>query len=95
MSGDCDKCEKLLQGYLDRELSEDEVEVAQIASRRVRLLPAPVPLRGVAAGVRAHDRGRADAARADGEARAAPHDRSRRVRSAVGHGASDALQHSR
>jgi anti-sigma factor (TIGR02949 family) len=27
---DCDKCEKLLQGYLDRELSEDEVEVAEM-----------------------------------------------------------------
>jgi len=27
---DCDKCEKLLQGYLDRELSEDEVQVAEM-----------------------------------------------------------------
>ena len=26
---DCDKCEKLLQGYLDRELSAEEVEVAE------------------------------------------------------------------
>jgi anti-sigma factor (TIGR02949 family) len=25
----CDKCEQLLQGYLDRELSEDEYHVAQ------------------------------------------------------------------
>ena len=30
MSGDCDKCEKLLQGYLDRELSREEVEVAEM-----------------------------------------------------------------
>ena len=30
MSGDCDKCEKLLQGYLDRELSLEEVEVAEM-----------------------------------------------------------------
>ena len=30
MSGDCDKCEKLLQGYLDRELSHAEVEVAEM-----------------------------------------------------------------
>jgi anti-sigma factor (TIGR02949 family) len=27
---DCDKCEKLLQGYLDRELSTDEVQVAEM-----------------------------------------------------------------
>ena len=27
---DCDKCEKLLQGYLDRELSDDEVVVAEM-----------------------------------------------------------------
>jgi anti-sigma factor (TIGR02949 family) len=26
---DCDKCEELLQGYLDRELSDDEVLVAE------------------------------------------------------------------
>jgi anti-sigma factor (TIGR02949 family) len=26
---DCDKCEKLLQGYLDRELSDTEVVVAE------------------------------------------------------------------
>jgi anti-sigma factor (TIGR02949 family) len=30
MSGDCDKCERLLQGYLDRELSPAEVEVAEM-----------------------------------------------------------------
>ena len=30
MSDDCDKCEKLLQGYLDRELSLEEVEVAEM-----------------------------------------------------------------
>jgi anti-sigma factor (TIGR02949 family) len=30
VSEDCDKCEKLLQGYLDRELSQDEVEVAEM-----------------------------------------------------------------
>jgi anti-sigma factor (TIGR02949 family) len=27
---DCDKCEKLLQGYLDRELTADEVQVAEM-----------------------------------------------------------------
>ena len=27
---DCDKCEKLLQGYLDRELSSEEVAVAEM-----------------------------------------------------------------
>ena len=27
---DCDKCEKLLQGYLDRELTQAEVEVAEM-----------------------------------------------------------------
>ena len=27
---DCDKCEQLLQGYLDRELSSDEVSVAEM-----------------------------------------------------------------
>jgi anti-sigma factor (TIGR02949 family) len=27
--GDCDKCEELLQGYLDRELSGAEVEQAE------------------------------------------------------------------
>ena len=27
---DCDKCEKLLQGYLDRELTVDEVQVAEM-----------------------------------------------------------------
>jgi anti-sigma factor (TIGR02949 family) len=27
---DCDKCEKLLQGYLDRELSSEEVTVAEM-----------------------------------------------------------------
>ncbi len=30
MSEDCDKCEKLLQGYLDRELTVDEVTVAEM-----------------------------------------------------------------
>jgi anti-sigma factor (TIGR02949 family) len=30
MSEDCDKCEKLLQGYLDRELTQEEVEVAEM-----------------------------------------------------------------
>jgi anti-sigma factor (TIGR02949 family) len=29
MSGDCDKCEELLQGYLDRELSEAEHDAAE------------------------------------------------------------------
>src|SRR6188768_2248702 len=46
-------------------------------SRRVRLLPSPLPLRGVAPHVRANDGGRADAAGPDGQARAAPHDRPR------------------
>lgn len=27
--GDCDKCEQLLQGYLDRQLSDDEHRVAE------------------------------------------------------------------
>jgi anti-sigma factor (TIGR02949 family) len=27
---DCDKCEKLLQGYLDRELTVEEVTVAEM-----------------------------------------------------------------
>jgi anti-sigma factor (TIGR02949 family) len=27
---DCDKCERLLQGYLDRELTRDEFEVAEM-----------------------------------------------------------------
>jgi anti-sigma factor (TIGR02949 family) len=27
---DCDKCEELLQGYLDRELSTEEVAVAEM-----------------------------------------------------------------
>lgn len=27
--GDCDKCEQLLQGYLDRELSDQEVSEAE------------------------------------------------------------------
>ena len=27
---DCDKCEELLQGYLDRELSSEEVRVAEM-----------------------------------------------------------------
>ena len=27
---DCDKCEELLQGYLDRELSSEEVAVAEM-----------------------------------------------------------------
>ena len=27
---DCDKCEKLLQGYLDRELTSEEVTVAEM-----------------------------------------------------------------
>ena len=27
--GDCDKCEQLLQGYLDRELSDQEVAEAE------------------------------------------------------------------
>jgi anti-sigma factor (TIGR02949 family) len=26
---DCDKCEELLQGYLDRELTDEEVSVAE------------------------------------------------------------------
>jgi len=26
---DCDKCEELLQGYLDRELTDDEVVIAE------------------------------------------------------------------
>jgi len=29
MSGDCEKCEQLLQGFLDRELTEAEVTVAE------------------------------------------------------------------
>ncbi len=29
MSGDCEKCEQLLQGYLDRELSDAEVAEAE------------------------------------------------------------------
>ena len=28
-SGDCEKCEELLQGFLDRELTEAEVAVAE------------------------------------------------------------------
>ena len=27
---DCDKCEELLQGYLDRELTDEEVAVAEL-----------------------------------------------------------------
>ena len=27
---DCDKCEELLQGYLDRELSDEEVSIAEM-----------------------------------------------------------------
>jgi anti-sigma factor (TIGR02949 family) len=27
--GDCEKCEELLQGYLDRELTDSEVHVAE------------------------------------------------------------------
>jgi anti-sigma factor (TIGR02949 family) len=30
MSDDCGKCERLLQGYLDRELSGEEVAVAEM-----------------------------------------------------------------
>ena len=30
MSDDCDKCEELLQGYLDRELTVDEVARAEL-----------------------------------------------------------------
>lgn len=30
MSGDCEKCEELLQGYLDRELSDHEVASAEV-----------------------------------------------------------------
>jgi len=30
VSGDCDKCEQLLQGYLDRELSDAEVAEAEL-----------------------------------------------------------------
>lgn len=29
MIDDCDKCEELLQGYLDRELSDEEVALAE------------------------------------------------------------------
>jgi anti-sigma factor (TIGR02949 family) len=27
---DCDKCEELLQGYLDRELTDEEVAIAEL-----------------------------------------------------------------
>jgi anti-sigma factor (TIGR02949 family) len=27
---DCDKCEELLQGYLDRDLTQAEVEIAEV-----------------------------------------------------------------
>jgi anti-sigma factor (TIGR02949 family) len=30
MSGDCEKCEELLQGYLDRELSDQELASAEV-----------------------------------------------------------------
>ena len=41
----CDACEELLQGYLDRELTDSEVAHRRVAPRRLRLLPAPLPLR--------------------------------------------------
>jgi anti-sigma factor (TIGR02949 family) len=28
-NGDCEKCEELLQGYLDRDLTQDEVRIAE------------------------------------------------------------------
>ena len=32
---DCEKCEELLQGYLDRDLTPAEVKVAEGTSRRL------------------------------------------------------------
>ena len=65
------RCEELLQGYLDRQLTDAEVAPGGVAPRRLRLLPAAVSLRGIAAPIRADDRSRADADRPDGEVAAA------------------------
>ena len=46
--------EQLLEGSLDRELSLEEVAVAEM-HLEVRLLPPALPVRGVAAAVRAHE----------------------------------------
>ena len=53
--GPCEACEELLQGYLDRELDGCRGRAGRVAPRRLRLLPAPLPLRGVAPPVRADD----------------------------------------
>ena len=42
----CEKCEEVMQPYLDRVLSEDETARGRGASRRVLLLPAALPVRG-------------------------------------------------
>ena len=57
----CDKCEEVLQPYLDRELTETERREAE-AHLELRVLPQALPVRGRAAALRAPGRRRADAA---------------------------------
>ena len=42
----CDRCEELLQDFLDRTLTNEEWREAEDAPRGLRLLPAALPLRG-------------------------------------------------
>ena len=69
----CAHCEEMMQPYLDHILTEAERVEAEHASRRLRMVPAPLPLRGEPARLRAASGQRADAERAQGEARRAAH----------------------
>ncbi len=75
-SGDpCDRCEELMQDFLDRTLTDRGVGGGRDASRRLRVLRAAVPLRGDAPTLRQAERRRAHAAGPHGEARGAPRSR--------------------
>ena len=65
----CDKCEEMMQPFLDGTLSDREVAGGRGASREVQLVREALPLRRAAAALRARRGHRADAARAEGEAR--------------------------
>ncbi len=72
---DCGKCEELLQGYLDRELSDDEVARAELHLDGCDYCRRRYRFEETLAHVRPHHGRRAHAAGADGEARAAADDR--------------------
>ena len=69
----CEKCEQMMQPYLDRVLTEAERLEAEAHLEGLFLLPQALPLRGRVQTVRTARRRRTDAAGAEGQAPRAAH----------------------